>query len=455
MGLSRIVGGFVALVAAVGIVTTSSGIAVAGGEPPPSGSVDVDISVHGANAPSVMAGLTFELFKFDGSTLGTDVASLCTPSSAGPPNPVFAQTDYGCTNVPYDGYVLGLQGLPVGAGVETSCTLLRVDERLPGTSAEFVLSDDTDPVSCRITILIPTLLVDKVVDGGPASAEDFTIEVYDTDSGALVATAIDPADDVCSPFGLPENCALVGLSEGDFQLGEVPVPGYLPTNVACIMGPQPAERFPAGIGEFMLDFAYDQFYPSMYCEITNQYFEGDIVVEKVVVNDDGGTAKAEDFKAEVFLESDGSEATSAQCVADGSCIDEALPIGEYRVGETGPAGYTASVVCEVTQKSETPEIGTSTPTLPPWIFPTEALSGDAALFELEPGGGVTCVITNNDDPAPTTTTTTVAPTTTDQAQVPPLLPATGGDSDSLGLMAALGAMMLLMGGTLLFARRRT
>jgi LPXTG-motif cell wall-anchored protein len=65
-------------------------------------------------------------------------------------------------------------------------------------------------------------------------------------------------------------------------------------------------------------------------------------------------------------------------------------------------------------------------------------------------GAVTCEITNNDIPVPTT-----APTTTDQAQVPPQLPATGGDSDSLGLIAALGALMLLMGGTLLVARRRT
>jgi LPXTG-motif cell wall-anchored protein len=448
MGWSRIVAGFVAVVAAVGIVTTSSGIAVAGNGTG-SGGVNVDIYVHGANAPTVMSGLTFELFEFDGTTVGTDVASLCDPDdNPPPPNPVYAETGYECTNVPYGRYVLGLQGVPAGAEVDTYCPTVGADERLPGTSAEFVLDGGTNPVSCRITILIPTLLVDKVVDGGPASAEDFTIEVYDTNGGALVATAIDPADDVCSPYALPENCALVGLSEGNFQLGEVPVPGYLPTNVACLMVPEAGERFPAGIGEFMLDFEYAQL-PSVYCEITNKYFEGDVVVNKVVVNDDGGTAKAEDFKAEVFLESDGSVATSAQCLADGSCIDAALPIGEYRVGETGPSGYTASVVCEVTGDPDTPVIGTT----PPTFDPPEAITGDAALFELEPFGAVTCVITNNDNlvPTTTTTTTTLAPTTTAGAQ----LPATGGDSDSLGLIAALGAFMLLMGGTLVVARRRT
>ena len=55
MGWSRIVAGFVAVVAAVGIVTTSSGIAVAG-TGTDSGVVNVDIYVYGANAPTVMSG---------------------------------------------------------------------------------------------------------------------------------------------------------------------------------------------------------------------------------------------------------------------------------------------------------------------------------------------------------------------------------------------------------------
>jgi hypothetical protein len=93
MGWSRIVAGFVAVVAAVGIVTTSSGIAVAGNGTG-SGGVNVDIYVHGANAPTVMSGLTFELFEFDGTTVGTDVASLCDPDdNPPPPQPVYAETD--------------------------------------------------------------------------------------------------------------------------------------------------------------------------------------------------------------------------------------------------------------------------------------------------------------------------------------------------------------------------
>ncbi|RLE22617.1 MAG: hypothetical protein DRJ50_07375 [Actinobacteria bacterium] len=134
-------------------------------------------------------------------------------------------------------------------------------------------------------------------------------------------------------------------------------------------------------------------------------------------------------------------------------MDESLPIGEYRVGESGPSGYTASVECEVTKPPTFPDLGTVAPELPPWGFaPVEAISGDGALFELEPEGAVTCTITNNDDPQPTTTT--LATTTTAQGQSP-ILPETGGDSDSLGLIAALGAAMLLMGGTLLAARRRS
>ena len=124
-----------------------------------------------------------------------------------------------------------------------------------------------------------------------------------------------------------------------------------------------------------------------------------MVVDKVVVNDDGGTATAADFTAEVFTDPGGVEALSNQCAADGSCINDALPIGPYRIGESGPDGYTASVSCVVTEQPIDPTINTD----PPEIL-DEAIPGADAAFEIGPLGEVTCTITNDDNPQPTTTT---------------------------------------------------
>ena len=451
------------------IGTMGSGTAQAG-EP-----ADLNVTVY-VNAPDAM-GLLGDLTPEFYPDSGEPDTSCAMGGINGNLEGFFASSNYGCPDVPKTGvYQVGLDGAPPTAIVSADCYATPkepvIEERIEGPNSTFTL-DGNQTVQCYIYVDVPAVIIDKTVLDGPASVDEFDVEIYGDpgdiggpDAGSLVATTSDP--DVANCYlGDVADCAVVFLDPGSYQLGEVPALGYLATNVYCIpiytggFG----ERFPGAAGTFTLGGGFNQKALSeiqveqqslfAYCEIENSHYEGDIVVEKVVVNDDGGTAKAEDFKAEVYLESDGSLATSAQCVADGSCIDEALPIGEYRVGESGPSGYTASVVCEVTVEPDTPGLGTVGPTLPPWYLPIEALSGDAALFELEPSGEARCVITNNDNPVPTTTTTTVAPTTTDQAQVPPQLPATGGDSDSLGLIAALGALMLLMGGTLLVARRRT
>jgi LPXTG-motif cell wall-anchored protein len=466
-----------ALVLGATLIGLGSVTASAGGPPPPP-QLMVDIEVLAPDASAVLSGLTIELFSDPGGVRTTP----CVPETNGLiPPPLFAHGAYRCPAADGDpiatgSYRIGVDGAPETAVLSANCFLYGDFEAIDGDSAEFEITTDGPPIHCYIDVVVPAVFIDKVVVDNTASQDAFTLEVYSdpgdpgnppADSGALVASATDPDPASCYGTDLadPAKCAVVLLDEGSYQLGEVPAAGHLPTNVYClpIYPYSENERFPDAAGTFTLgvmgpqqqssDLRPVEAAPFAYCEVTNELFEGDIVVEKVVVNDEGGTAKAQDFTAEVFLESDGSLATSAPCAADGSCIDAALPIGEYRVGETGPSGYTASVECKVTSEPDPPGLGTIAPTLPPWVQPVEALEGDSALFELEPLGAVTCVITNNDDPVPTTTTTTttLAPTTTAGAQ----LPATGGDSDSLGLIAALGAFMLLMGGTLLVARRRT
>jgi LPXTG-motif cell wall-anchored protein len=458
-------------VGATVIGTLSSGTAQAA--PPPD--LKVTVYVNAPDALPLLGDLTPEFYPVSGEPY-----TGCAKAPEDPyvsPEGFFGYQGYECPSIPIPGaYQIGLDGAPPTAIVSAECYTTQkpvVDERIDGANTTFTL-DGSQTVDCYIYVDVPAVIIDKTIVDGPASVADFDIEIYadpdvpgGPDAGALVATTSDPDAANCY-LGDIADCAVVLLDPGSYQLGEIPALGYLATNVYCVpvFAGNIGERFPGTAGTFTLGGGFLQKEtlseiqiqpqsPFAYCEIENSYFEGDIVVEKVVVNDDGGTATEADFTAEVYLESDGSLATEAECAADGSCIDEALAIGEYRVGESGPSGYTATVVCEVTVEPDTPTLGTVVPTLPPWVQPNEALSGGAALFELEPFGEVTCVITNNDNPVPTTAPTTTAPTTTDQAQVPPQLPATGGDSDSLGLIAALGALMLLMGGTLLVARRRT
>jgi LPXTG-motif cell wall-anchored protein len=213
---------------------------------------------------------------------------------------------------------------------------------------------------------------------------------------------------------------------------------------------QPGEMFPAGIGEFTVsDVPAQDAFPFAQCEVTNRYYEGDLVVTKSVVNDDGGAATPDQFTAEVYTEPGGSLVTTATCAADGSCIDATFPIGDYRIGESGPEGYTPSVSCSVTREPDgPPPIGTTPP-----VGLIEAIAGDDAVATVEPYGEVTCAITN-DDPTTTTTTTTtttLAPTTTTTTTLAPQLPPTG---DSNGTLAIIALVLIASGGVLLALRRR-
>jgi len=450
------------------IGSLSPGVAQAGAPPEPS-DLNVTVYVNAPDALGVLADLTPEFYPDSG-----EPDTSCTMQGMyGSPGDLFGYFNYTCPDVVAGSYQIGIDGAPPNAIISAYCndpSSENGEERIEGDGTMFTFLDGQE-VDCDIYVDVPAVFIDKVVSGGSAGVGDFDIDIYDDpgdeggpDAGAIVATATDPSSDSCYGADLAD-CAVVLLDAGSYQLGEIPAPGYLATNVYCIPvfgGEGPEERFPGTAGTFAVGLEQgSEIEQSLfaYCEIENTYFTGDIVVDKVVVNDDGGTATEVDFTAEVYLEAGGDAVVAEQCSADGSCIEQELAIGEYRIGESGPPGYSASVVCEVTTEPDPPGLGTVVPTLPPWGGDRELLPGDDGLFELEPFGAVTCTITNNDNPQPTTTTTTtttttVAPTTTDQAQAP-ILPATGADSGSLGLMTALGVAMLLLGGTLLAARRRS
>lgn len=434
--------------AVIGIIlgTTSGSTTAHAGEISPY-NVTIYLGVVGPDAADVMNGLTIEFWAS-----GATEPLLCSndPEAAPWYPPVINFWPSGCLDVPEGDYTLGIDGVPAGFSVIADCTSATAVEVQPSEiidGASFtVVETYLDPASCDVTVVQPTVLVDKVVVGGAADTDDFTIEVYPAGGGSPIATGVDPSPESClgdigirsiTEPGTPD-CAVIGLAAGDYQLGEITAPGYLPTNVGCTpyFGTD-NEAFPDGIGEFSLvdSIAVDGV-PVIYCEVTNTYSEGSVAVTKQVINDDGGTATAADFTAEVYAEG-GALVTSGDCAADGSCIDTDLPSGDYRIGESGPAGYEATVACSRTGGS-VPEIGTVVPSIP---LPGEAIAGADAAFALLPDASVTCVITNND----------IAPTTTIDPSVG-ILPPTG-SGNRTATVFALG--LLTLGGTLVALRRRT
>jgi LPXTG-motif cell wall-anchored protein len=443
----------VAVTAAAGVLTMTG--PVSAGDVPTQVYVHLDVYAPGASA--VLDELTVEIWDIAvDPEVPAPGASCDDPAGMGAL--ALADSDDVQCGVPASGdYALGLDGLPTGATADADCfTNQFPSDRIESTSAEFTIDQGVSSVDCYVTVVLPAVIIDKIVGSGDATPSDFTMEVYD-DVGTKVGEDVDPTTGFCGEFSETlDDCAVIALPEGAYQIGEIAAPGYVPTNVWCTTFTppisQPEEAFPAGIGEFELGNPDDEDDPFAHCIVTNDFYEGDLIVEKVVVNDDGGTATADQFTAEIYREADGTMVTSQQCAANGDCLSETLPIGEYRIGESGPSGYTPTVVCTETSEP-TPLPGIST--VPPLV---EAIPGAEALATVERDGEVTCVITN-DDPT-TTTTTMLATTTTDlggQPVVPttlaPILPATG-PNDSNGTMAVIALVLLAVGGSLLALRRR-
>jgi len=114
------------------------------------------------------------------------------------------------------------------------------------------------------------------------------------------------------------------------------------------------------------------------CTITNDDEEPSLTLQKTVVNDNSGTADANDWT--VTATGPTSFSGSGPIVANGPSFDA----GVYNLSEVGPAGYTASA----------------------WVC-VNGNQTDGDTVEIGLGQNVLCTITNNDDPPPIPTLTVV------------------------------------------------
>jgi uncharacterized cupin superfamily protein len=210
------------------------------------------------------------------------------------------------------------------------------------------------------------LIIEKTIindDGGSAVVDDFGIM---TSAGPLTFTS-----DGGSPTTVYTADTLT-VAPGTYTLSELAVAGYTPTDWTCSNG---------GGGAFddgSVTLAADE--PTVTCSITNDDQPVELIIEKVVINDDGGTATVDDFGI----------ATSAGTLTFGAAVE----------GPTDTFTYTAETVLVTAGAYTLSELAVAGYTPTDWTC-TNGGGGpfDAGSVTLAVGDPtVTCSITNDDEP---------------------------------------------------------
>jgi uncharacterized repeat protein (TIGR01451 family) len=219
--------------------------------------------------------------------------------------------------------------------------------------------------TCTVTNndVAPKLHLRKVLvnnNGGEATLQDFTLTANGAGENDLSGTSPVDSDGT--------------LQADTWTLSETAVAGYAASDWVCEGGTQAANTIAVGIGG------------EATCTITNNDKRAKLVVIKHVVNDEGGTAVAEDFELSV-TGTDASPALFPGAEAPGT--DVTLDAGAYDVSENELAGYAASYSADCSGSIANGETKTCTITNDDDILPTVDVTKDADVESInEPGGDV-------------------------------------------------------------------
>jgi|GEM_PF-5383497 len=182
-------------------------------------------------------------------------------------------------------------------------------------------------------------------NGGTATANDFTLKITPIEGEALTA-----------PSGQAQF-----LNPGSYTVSEVTKEGYNQESIVCT---DDGETIDGSAIELVAGHAYR-------CTVTNNDIAPKLTLNKIVINDDGGSAVVADWNLTASL---GEEAILSGI--SGITSSSTLRAGFYRLAETGPVtGYEAS----------------------DWSCDGGSMDGNGVAIGL--GKTVTCTITNNDKPA--------------------------------------------------------
>ncbi len=257
-----------------------------------------------------------------------------------------------------------------------------VDDDTQDAVAHAVTLNEGQSVTCTITNddAAPGLIVIKEVindDGGNAESGDFQLRV----NGDAVEQGI----------------ALDVDANTEYTVTEDQLPGYTQTNLECVFsGTADEVAHPVSLAEG----------ESVTCTITNDDDPAQLILNKVVINDDAGEAVPADFQLTLNGENAGQ---GVAIEVDANTV--------YTVGEEQLQGYTQEGVVECVDNAT-----------------DEALAHPVTLTN---GQSATCTITNNDIP--------------DEVLDLEILPFTGANS---GEMALVALMMMIFGSLVVLSTRR-
>ena len=307
---------------------------------------------------------------------------------------------------------------------------------------------------------------DNTIDGGPATGDDFGIEVYDT-SGILTASLQDPdASQGCGSGDIPdytgdggivgivginrtlalpsfglESCGIARFPAGDYELAAtLPDYGYVVDDIECFpvasfrfLGDQSStggtidERIERDVGQ--ITHGSDEGgegTTETVCLVNVRYLEQTFSADVVVVDGDLDPTS-------VIIEVYDQGGTLVDSTVDpepgvgNASAQFTLPLGDYTFGVSGIDGYRVEV--EVS----------------PIAVPTALIDDPSANFSLVQGATVSGRIT-------LTTIAPTAPTLTVDPNV--VLPATGPSSATTPTMLMIALGFLVFGGFAVAGTRR-
>ncbi|WP_206447925.1 LPXTG cell wall anchor domain-containing protein [Agrococcus sp. KRD186] len=274
-----------------------------------------------------------------------------TLTAVGPTTPLSGAGGFAATEVDAGAYVLsessGPSGYEPGAWVCEGGALTgdTVTVPLGGTVTCTITNDDIAPT----LTLVKTVVTD---DGGDADPTEWTLSAT-SDEDAI--------------FGVTGSDAVTGAAvlAGTYALAEADGPdGYAAGDWVCEGGAQDGASITLGVGQ------------SAVCTIENDDIPATLTLEKVVENDDGGTAVRTDWT----LTATGTSQSPSGAHGSDAVTTVEVDAGVYELSEAdGPDGYAASE----------------------WSC-TDGVQLEGSTLTLAEGQTTVCTITN-DDIGPTLT----------------------------------------------------
>ncbi len=219
------------------------------------------------------------------------------------------------------------------------------ESTVAGYTNTSITCDNAQGEVTDVTVGLGETVICEFINDDDAAGLTLIKQVVNDNGGTALASAWTLSAGSNDVIG-SESGAIATTAAGTYDLSESIVAGYTNTSITCDNAQGEVTDVTVGLGE------------SVTCTFVNDDDAANLIVKKVVINDDGGTLEAKDF---TFVVNGG---TPVSFEADGQ-NDLSVDAGTYTVTEPAVAGYATTY-------------------------------DDCSSLEIPIGGTATCTITNDD-----------------------------------------------------------